>query len=330
MVQAYEGVLNRYAEGQREAAFAALSELETRQLEAGAGDALLEAERQVIASVSRHDPQALPVLVLLHHDAFHEYRRVGKLRLAAHALRVVVDTAGSSEIRSAGMAVRRVSSLALTSLSGVTVDIHASDAIELLRRAIDLDPTNGHALLAQAAIYEKLGYYGEAVGLLRRRMAIAPTPETRLRLAVNLQRTGDSRNAQAHFVALSAEQEGWVAILASQELSSLLGEQGRTREAIARLRTAVERHPDERLLRIQLAYWLERAGDHGAALGEAEAAAVVNPAASENTAALAPRRIYNRWPQHAFSQAEALMRQTAEPQLPRLAAALGTLAGTGG
>lgn len=330
MARAYESVLNRYAQGQRDAAFTALSELENRQVEAGAADSLLAAELQVIATLSRRDPQALPALVLLHHDAFQRYRRAHKLRLAAHALKVVVETAASAEIRSAGMTVRRVTGLAMTSMAGTAVDLNPPDAVELLRRATDLDPSEGHALLALGAIYEKFGRYGEAVDVLKRRVTIDATPEARLRLAVNLQRTGDSQAAESSYAALTGEHEEWVAILASQELATLLGEQGRTGEAVERLRAAVRRHPAERLLHLQLAFWLDRAGDRAGALAEAEAAALDLPAEADAKATMAPRRMYNRWPQDAFTEAEALMRQTAEPQLPRLAVALGTVSGTGG
>ena len=62
---------------------------------------------------------------------------------------------------------------------------------------------------------------------------------------------------------------------------------------------------------------------------EAEQAAATPSDVSEADA-VGPRRLYNRWPRHAFTDAGTLMRQAAEPQLPRLAAALGSISGAGG
>ncbi len=334
--RAYQSALAHFAGGQKDAAFRELLAIEGRQLDSGAGEGLLAAERRVITEVAGRDAQALPALVLLHHEAFLSYRRAGRLRLAGHALRVVVNTAASSEMRSAPLPVRRVASLALTSLAGVAVQLNPPDAIELLRRAIDLDPLDSHALLALGAIYEKLGSYPEAVGTLQRRLAVAPTGEGRLRLATNLRRAGDPAAAEpllAEAARGSEQDEEWIAVLASQELASLLADQGRQGDAVARLRQAISRHPSDGTLRIQLSYLLERGGDPVAALAVAEEAASRAAAGEDSTyasKALNPRLLYNRWPKHAFDEAARAMRESAEPQLPRLASALGATRGAGG
>jgi tetratricopeptide (TPR) repeat protein len=211
------------------------------------------------------------------------------------------------------------------------VQLNPPDAVELLRRAIDLDPLDAGALLAVGAIYEKYGNYGEAVGALKRRVAIAPSAEARLRLAINLRRTGDAAGAQTLLAALAAAVEPadeWTAILASQELASLLGDLGRTADAVALLRRAVERHPLDGTLRIQLSLMLEKSGHPGDALAAAQGAARLADAGA--AVPLNPRVIYNRWPQHAFADAAAGMRDGVEPQLARLALALGVGRGAGG
>lgn len=332
---AYENTLAQFAGGQRDAAFTALQELENRAVKGGAGDELVAAEKRVIADIAAHDPQALPALVLLHHDAFLSYRKRQRLQLASHALRMVVEIAASPEMKAADPPVKRVASLSMTSLAGVAVLLNPPDAIELLRRSIELDPLNGDALLALGSIYEKYGNYAEAVDVLQRRAALGPSPEARLRLAVNLRRTG--RNAEAEpllstLARSSAPEDEWVAILASQELANLLADQNRLGDAVTRLREAAAGHPGNGSLRIQLSYFLDRSGDPAAALDAAEDAAKrvdVADAGPKSTEA-DPRLVYNRWPKRVFDDADAGMRKAAEPQVPRLAMALGAARGAGG
>lgn len=329
--RSYEAALQRFARGQSDAAFELLRDIENRQTEAGKGEDLLAAERRVIAELGERDVEALAGIVLLHHDAFLRYRKAQRLRLAAHALRVVIDTTASPQMRAAPLPIKRVASLALTSLAGTAVQLNPPDAAELLRRAIDLDPLDANALLAVGAIYEKYGNYGEAVGALQRRVAIAPSAEARLRLAINLRRTGDTAAAEPLLATLAATTEpadGWAATLASQELASLLGDLGRTADAVAHLRQAVERHPLDGTLRVQLSLMLEKSGHPGDALAAAEEAARLVDAGG--AAPLNPRVLYNRWPQHAFDDAATAMRQGVEPQLARLALALGVARGAGG
>ena len=329
--RSYESALQRFAGGQTDTAFDLLRDIENRQTEAGKGEELLAAERRVIADLGERDVQALAGIVLLHHDAFLRYRKAQRLRLAAHALRVVIETTASPQMRAAPPPIKRVASLALTSLAGTAVQLNPPDAAELLRRAIDLDPLDAGALLAVGAIYEKYGNYGEAVGALKRRVAIDPSAEARLRLAVNLRRTGDTAGAETLLAALAASTEPadeWTEILAGQELASLLGDLGRTADAVALLRQAVERHPLDGTLRIQLSLMLEKSGHPGDALAAAEGAARLVDAGA--AAPLNPRVLYNRWPQHAFADAAAEMREGVEPQLERLAQALGIARGAGG
>lgn len=332
--RSYESTLAQFAGGQRDAAFAALQELENRAVKGGASDQLIAAEKRVIAEIATRDPQALPALVLLHHDAFVSYRKRQRLQLASHALRMVVEISASPEMKAAGLPVKRVASLAMTSLAGVAVLLNPPDAIELLRRSIELDPANTDALLAAGAIYEKYGNYAEAVSALQRRVTIGPDAEARLRLAINLRRTGRDLEAEpllADLARPNAAEEQWVAILASQELANLLADHNRLGDAVARLREAAARHSGNGSLRIQLSYLLDRSGDPAAALDAAEdAARRVDAAGVGPNGAPDPRLIYNRWPQHAFDGAESGMRQSAEPELPRLAMALGAVRGAGG
>lgn len=332
--RSYESTLAQFAGGQRDAAFEQLQELEDRAVKGGAGDQLLAAEKRVIADIAGRDPQALPALVLLHHDAFVSYRKRQRLQLASHALRMVVEISASPEMKAADLPVKRVASLAMTSLAGVAVLLNPPDAVELLRRSIDLDPVNTDALLAIGTIYEKYGNYAEAVGALQRRVTIGPDAEARLRLGINLRRTDRDPEAEpllADLARSSAPEEEWVAILASQELASLLADQNRLGDAVSRLREAAGRHLGNGSLRIQLSYLLDRSGNPAAALEAAEDAAErVDAAGVGPNRAPDPRLIYNRWPQRAFDDAEAGMRQSAEPQLPRLAMALSAARGAGG
>ena len=329
VARAYESALTRYAQGQHETAFTALEDLENRQVAAGAGDSLRAAERRIMAGLARREPAAVPALLLLHHDAYLRYRAASRHQLAAHALQLLLETAESAEVRGAPMAVRRVAGLALTSLAELAIDLSPTDALELLRRSTDLDPRSAPALLLAGAIHEKHGRYAEAIGALRRRVEIEPSPEARLRLAINLRRTGDVTAATQMLGELEQAAPDWVAVLASQELAGILADQGRWREAARRVEAALGRHPSDGTLPIQWVYFLERAGEPAAALRRAEQAARAAssaPAPGEGT----PRVRYNRWPKQAFAEAAARLRQDAEPQLPRLAAALAAPSGTGG
>jgi tetratricopeptide (TPR) repeat protein len=332
VARSYETVLQRFAGGQVDTAFELLRDTESRQIEAGKADDLFYAQRQVISDLGARDAQALAGIVLLHHDAFLRYRASQRLRLAGHALRLVIATAASPQMRAAPLPIRRLASSALTSLAGTAVQLNPPDGVELLRRAIELDPLDAHALLAVGAIYEKYGSYAEAVGALKRRVAIAPSAEARLRLAMNLRRTGEGAAAEPLLVSLAASTEpaeDWVATLASQELASLLADGGRTRDAVSRLRQAVERHPQDGTLRMQLSFLLEKTGHPAEALAVAEDAARLVESGGAN-APPNPRVLYNRWPKHAFDDAAAAMRKGAEPQIDRLALALGGARGAGG
>lgn len=325
----YPAVLTLFSNGEHDHALTALSGMET-QLTAGGPpsrlDKLWKAKLHVLRDLI-DNPEVLVPAIQLHHDAFVAYRAEGQTLLARHSRTMAAELAEVYVERAGSDAARVVAGRALASLGGYQQeDGSIGSAAELFIEAIKLDPKCGAALLGQAALYEKLGQYKEALPLLETLSANQHNnSQARLRLAMNLARTGDRARAQAILSELmKSGVDGadaaslWVVALAYEEQARLLAEDGALRPAIETLRRGAEHFPASSEMLISQAFLLERAGEPGAAQGLVERAAKL----AGSTAQDAPRWLYNRWPQDEFDEARKRLRESTEPRLKLLAAAL--------
>ena len=125
--------------------------------------------------------------------------------------------------------------LASRVLTGMAAEVYGSgahiSAQSMFSRAVELDETNGVAMLGLGFMYENTGRgdtqtpkYEDAVRMLERAVAVAPElHEARLRLAVNLGRLERGWDGGKHLQLLIDREDvpPWILSLAYQELARL-------------------------------------------------------------------------------------------------------------
>jgi predicted Zn-dependent protease len=174
-----------------------------------------------------------------------------------------------------------------------------------------------------AAGHEKFGHYREAVTYLRRLVEVDPkSAEGRLRLAINLIRTGATADGRAILRRLLAEANPpWVLSLAYQQLARERLDAGDPAGAAEMLQQAVDRLPGDQRLELAYAFALDR-------LGEPERASLRIARIDGGTPGESPRYLYNEWPDEGTAEVEALLETSTRVRLPRLAAALAAAGGS--
>jgi tetratricopeptide (TPR) repeat protein len=223
--------------------------------------ALQKGERMLADQVAAAEPEALVPLISFHLDLYLLYRETREFALATHSRQLTSDLAELYANTRQTDSARTIASQALTSLATEMLDAGLRNSGGLaLEEALKLDEHNDAARLQLAAHYERLGNYGPAVETLRKLVQFNPkSAEGRLRLALNLRRTGDVRQAAQELHELVSESNPpWTLTVAYTELANLYLDQHREGAAVTLLRHAVDRLPDQDRLYIQLAYALDR------------------------------------------------------------------------
>ena len=190
----------------------------------------------------------------------------------------------------------------------------------LLERTLALSPGNPAALLALGSVHERSAQYHEAVQVLRRLVRSAPGhAEGRLRLAVNLRRLGEEREARRLLEELTRGQSPpWIAALSFQELASLLESEGELERALNVLEDGTARHPSNQRLHIQLAHVLDQLGrpwDANRVLEELDR--------RRSQEGDTPRVLYGQWPSLGAEVSQTWVSRVARELLPGLRRALG-------
>ncbi len=294
----YRSALGSLAGGEPGTALESILALE-RESEAGQqttlGRATTKVEMMVAEEIARRDPRALLPVALLHYHLLRSNRARGNQAAAVHHAQMVSAILGTFAQRLDSSDARRNAGILLDALATELIALRARlDAEQILQRSLDLNPDNPTALLVLASERERDGGYEEAVKYLERLVAIEPASvEGRLRLAVNLRRTGRARDATDLLTALTRLPEPgpevrWAVEVAYQELARLRLDREDPQGAVALLEKAVERFPEAEGLRLELAFALERTGDPGAAR-----AAVAQLADLPATGGESPRRRYS-------------------------------------
>lgn len=263
---------------------------------------LLEAEAQIALQAviwSEGETQVLLPLLWLHEQLYRGYHHRGEYLLSVHSRQLVARIGELYVQRDKTPHRAPVDIAVLTSnMAGYLQEIGSNLAArQAFEHALELDGDNVAALLGLAVIHEAYGDYARALDPLRRLVKLRPnSAEARLRLGINLRRTGALRPAAEELeICVAPGQPTWVRSLAFQELAALEDGAGRPAEAVAWLRRGLAELPGEQRPRLQLASLLDRLGH------PAEATALVEGMSAELVGSGPTARFrYGRWPRWAL------------------------------
>ena len=328
--QGYEDALRALGSGSPlDQVVARLVEIETsiyRQGSAAAADDLRQVELETAERLAGSDPEILLPLSVLHAELYRSLRERKEYFLAENARRTSADLA-DSYAKKGGSGT--VASQALLSLAAdlLTSGVQGASR-ELLDRALALDGRNEAVGLFLAASHERDGDYARTVEVLKQVVQSHPNSgEARLRLGVNLDRTGRTAEAREILQKLAAEPgPEWIRTVACEELVRLHLRQDRPKEALALLRQAVTRLPGQPQLAVQLAFLLDRQGS----ASEAQAVLDRIQPRPARTAAGSPRHLYGQWPVGSLEEARRSLTQQSLLRLAALSRVLETEPARGG
>jgi tetratricopeptide (TPR) repeat protein len=323
----YKAVLSLMAEGRSMSAVLALAELETGSLSATNPMSSLAQIRRVqeklLAAVSRDDPELILPAILLHREAYSQYRLREQSYLAVHARNTALRLIDEYADRARAGNPEQLASRILTSMAPEVYESGAHiSAMRMFDRAIELDQLNGVALTGLGFMLETTGReertptYEDAVALFERAVAAEPDlHEARLRLAVNLQRLERHAEAGREFNTLITSEgvPDWVTSLAFQEMATLYSGMGDWDQARKVLERGTERLPEETKLALQLSYVNERLQR------QYQATRAIENARGGGTAA---RYLYLQVPQPVSAEKAGKWKERAETQMSDLTRAL--------
>jgi Flp pilus assembly protein TadD len=319
-MQGYRSVLTMLSTGQLDDAMESLYAFETTFMEGRQPkdvELLFSAEVEVIRTLGRRDIESLVPVLVLHHDAYPMYLDRKQYQLAGHASRVAASLADLYAREGGTEGSRVLGARALASLgifaqrTGVQLQ-----GMGLMLHALDYDPANQAALLGIATAHERAGNYHRAAERLLELLRLAPEHrEGRLRMAVNLDRLGETEQARRLLSEITAETPSdWVATVAYQELGRIHRQAGRLESAEQVFRRGLERFPSDGRLRTQLAYVLDFQRRPQEAL---EVVAKIRD--GETSREPTPRRLYGMGPQEAYHEVVSGLKDSSDTRMPRLA-----------
>ncbi|MDX1643220.1 MAG: VWA domain-containing protein [Thermoanaerobaculia bacterium] len=329
----YESVLVQLSEGRQMGAILELAKLEGSSVSdrnpMGTLNQIAKVQQDVLDGVTSRDPELLLPIILLHKEAYSQYRLRQEPFLAVQARNTTLELVEQYAKRSDRPDARRLASRILTSMAAEVYSSGAHiSARTMFEQAIRLDKTNGVAKLGLGFMLEGMGQgdqktprYEDVVEVLEEAVAVDPAlHEARLRLAVNLGRVGRDVEAGQHLQLLIDRDDvpDWLSSLAYQELARLYMKKNAWQSAKKVLERGREKLPGESKLALQLAYVYERCGEPYHAAQAAEAA---------TGDSLSARFLYLKVPR-LLEQAGMAWTEMATARLPALSKALGR-SGTG-
>ena len=315
----YATALRHLAAEEREKALETLTTREAAiiaALDADGVEVLAQAQSQVLAKIADEDWELVMPVILMHLDASLLYRTRRQRILAHHATRMTIDLADAYADKLDTPEAKSEAARVLSSLGSHLLHGGAwSRARRIFDHALELDADDPAALLGSATIFEKRGFFDQALPLFERLVEARPEhTESALRLALNHRRIGDTEAAQSALDRLTRPRvEDWVALLAHQELARLMIDKDQPSRAARVLRRGLERWPEHPTLSIMLAYVLDVQGELKTSrellegLGES---ADLHPAGE--------RHRYNDWSRGVVSESRRALAETAEARLEDL------------
>jgi len=325
----YLDALGLCASGQWNACVEGVFEMEGRAIR-DAGEAkppaeLFTLEGGGINALAEHTPSSIIPLLALHHDVFRAWVAADDPVGQRHSVRLVAAMANDIRKRPA---LEPATSTAVAVLASIGDTLHQrgvyDSAAAVFNLALELDPSHQASLLGIAADHEWLGHYQETAEVLR---GLGKRPdaffEGRLRLGVNLLRTGKRKDAVTELRACTdSGAPAWVRAVAYEELALHDLDNGRPEGAKALIEEATAALPRETTLRLMWAYIEEAGGDLGAArrvLTELDQRALSSYRES-------PRKRYARWPSEVFAEQRRAIIGLATEHLGDLEAAIAAVA----
>ncbi len=315
--EGYVRALRELAAGDSRAALKMLAASEQPvfdALDAGAVDVLSQSEARVLATLPDADWDCLLPVILLHLDVSRFYRAQGRRILAHHATQMTLDLANAYARKLDSPRAAAEAARALSSLAGYFQ--HSGSrfrAEKLFIQALELAP-EPTALLGLGTLYEKSGRSEAAVPLFERLVATSPDyREGALRLALNQARVGNPAPARKALRRLVANgDDGWILVLAHQELARLLIDNDQVSQAEAVLRRGLKRWPSHPTLGLQLAWVLDTRGELEASFQLLEG---LEPSATRGAN---ERSRYNRWPDSLLADSRLKLAEVAATRLADL------------
>ncbi len=319
---AYRQALELLAAGREAEALAATAGFEDslllRKEKPVTVERLVEIEIAAVRELAGVDLDSLIPLLRLHQRLYQE--ATARQRLQGSTVARTVLLQGVDLLRKEGtgrslLARRFLSTFGAQVLrSGVR---HQGE--QTLRLALADDPGDEIALLELAADAERRGDHSAAIPPLEALLqAHGENREVRLRLAIDLGRTGRTADAERRLTALTAEEiAGWQLSLAYQELAHLSLAANHPEAAERIVREGLARLPGDEKLTLLLADLLERSGKLAAAR---QLLNTFHPEGKEGSGTA--RRRYSTPPEEPLATALATLTQEAATRLPALAKAL--------
>ncbi len=325
MRAAYRAALELLAKGDDAGARRAVAELERSALAADPSRGLPELrtqEAKTAARLARKVPKSLPPVVLLHRVMYRTYTAYHESALATHAWQLAAELAelvaktGPADVVPEGFAPGVLVSLA----SDLTESAATSVAGSLLQRALDVDSRFVPALLGLAALQERTGHRGDAVETLRRLINVEPDhAEGRLRLGVDLAQLG-RRSAASKVLSglMNGAPPDWILAVATQELARVQIADGDLERARQILTAGISRQPENQRLKIMLALVEDMSG-HSAQAARTVARVEENSGRRFDT----PRMRYSQWPDLGLFEIRERLEKVADERRGNLHEALG-------
>jgi len=272
-----------------------------------------------LEALAKGEPEILVPAADLYARLYIHYKQKEAVSTADIISRKVIRLLGayrrwSKEPEAADIAGRLLVDM---SLADTYIRVHPDSFFGGFRQALGFDPKNTLALHILAAKAEKDGLYSEARKWLDRLLAADPDHRpARLRLAVVLAQRGKHRQAVRELeTVIAGEDPEWAIIVAYQERIRIHRQRGENAQAMALLREARRRFPDDPQLIYLEAYLLR---DRPAASMEL----LRTLSAKTSWEGPTPRAVYNNWPIEGRGEMRKKRRRELAKRLPLLAEAL--------
>ncbi len=319
---AYRQALGLLASGQESEAVNAMATFEDSLLLRAERpvmvERLVEIEAGAVRELAGVDLDSLVPLLFLHQRLYRE--AAAKQRLQGSTVARDVLLQGMELLRAAGPGwaplVRRF-------LSAFGVEMMRSGVYhrgeQALRLVLAADPTDELSLLELATDAERRGDHAAAIPILESLLqAHGENPEIRLRLAIDLGRSGRTAEAEQRLTAIIREETGgWRLSLAYQELAHLRLAANQTGAAERIVREGLGRLAGDEKLTLLLADLQERSGQM---ISTRQLLNAFRPEGKDGSGAA--RRRYSTPPEEPLATALAALAQEAATRRPALAKAL--------
>jgi len=238
-----------------------LREFERSLLQKHGADVLPELERleiEVATALSEREPRVLAPIIQLHRRAYSDYFGRREFLLSTFSRRALVQL-GTLYLKRVGEHPAKEHGADV--FTGLGAELQTRDhgrlAVEMFKRALEINPTNEAAQIGLSMTYERGEAYEDAIYTLKQILEQRPDAwESRLRLALCAlriqRRIAGLRNLKR--VVAAEKASPWVRAIATQELARWHLRREEYPEAIELLEGAAQSLPFDTQIRVLLAF----------------------------------------------------------------------------